>query len=376
MGKHDFKLMKHKDNEKKLYVPEFIEMLFNVKNKMLENIDAVNEDNPDETYQFFYRGQGVYFKENEDVYNKPFIFSNTNQAGDQKVLNSGENKLEEVENLPGIFRDGNLSKERIIYNKVKVECSKEFVDCKSHLDVLTKMQHYGVPTRLLDVTGNALTALYFACNDGIKKQLLENINNDENKFVKVVVYCTQTKNIKFPNSDTVSILSSLPLMNSHDLKEIEDTSYELIRNGVDKSVEFKNSLYADMWKKDIFNEFNENVIIKKLVHEVRNEKPGFENKIVPHDILKRFIVLSEKKNSRMIMQDGAFIIFGLYYPEIKNQDKEILKKYSLEDNISEMNIYIDQRCCVSILKELKDLGIKTSTVYPEMDRVAEELKNK
>ena len=37
-----------------------------------------------------------------------------------------------------------------------------FAACKNDIDKLTVAQHYGIPTRLLDVTGNALVALYFA----------------------------------------------------------------------------------------------------------------------------------------------------------------------------------------------------------------------
>ena len=40
---------------------------------------------------------------------------------------------------------------------------QSFSECKSALDYLVQMQHYELPTRLLDVTTNPLVALYFAC---------------------------------------------------------------------------------------------------------------------------------------------------------------------------------------------------------------------
>ena len=55
-----------------------------------------------------------------------------------------------------------LSHERDMYNEIRIECPQEFSHCKSHLDFLVHMQHYGLPTRLLDVTRNPLVALYFA----------------------------------------------------------------------------------------------------------------------------------------------------------------------------------------------------------------------
>ncbi len=36
-------------------------------------------------------------------------------------------------------------------------------------EVLIKMQHYGIPTRILHLTGNLLQALYFACEDSSNK---------------------------------------------------------------------------------------------------------------------------------------------------------------------------------------------------------------
>lgn len=40
-----------------------------------------------------------------------------------------------------------------------------FPDSDYPMILLAKLQHYGIPTRLLDLTHNAFVALYFACND-------------------------------------------------------------------------------------------------------------------------------------------------------------------------------------------------------------------
>ena len=102
---------------------------------------------------------------------------------------------------PSILRGPRLREnESRLYHELLIECPEEFEKCPSHLEKLVKMQHYGLPTRLLDITRNLLVALYFACE------------TRQTGYGELVLISVDQGDIKYPQSDTASILASLPVL--------------------------------------------------------------------------------------------------------------------------------------------------------------------
>jgi hypothetical protein len=237
--------------------------------------------------------------------------------------------------VPTLYRNRRLIlNENKLFKEFILRTPSDFLNDKSTLEKLVKMQHYGLPTRLLDLTTNPLVALYFACA------------SKEKKNGKVIVFKIPKDDIKYFDSDTVSILASLA-------KRPSTFNVEKI-------------MHLDIPKFNLEDE------IARLLHEIKEEKSYFQSIINPNDIERVVAVKVKQNNNRIIKQSGAFLIFGIKGK--KRIPAQIPLNWILNLGLKGVDFDIDNNSKDNILEELDILGINESTLFPELDNQARYLK--
>ncbi|MBB4607276.1 hypothetical protein GGR59_003557 [Xanthomonas arboricola] len=251
----------------------------------------------------------------------------------QEVFYRGHSNRAKYRLEPSIFRKdehGNFihrDAEDRMYRELLVSNSADFQGDVYTLDRLVRMQHYSLPTRLLDITSNPLIGLYFACKS--------HLDHDG----EVITFSMDRQQIKYFDSDTASCIANLARLPKESKESIDFSSYDV-------------------------RKFNQQKAVKRLLHFIKEEKPFFEGKLDPRHLRSVICVIGKHTNSRIAFQSGAFLLFG--------HDATLNEEGTPEIAVTRIGISNKH----TILRQLDQLNINESTVFPYIESSAKYIASK
>ena len=238
---------------------------------------------------------------------------------------------------PNVFRDGGLKNEYDIIQTALRQNPFEFRTL-TNFEILTKLQHYGLGTRLLDVTLNPLVALYFATEPGfVYKKGKDKRYSKEEPDGKLFYGFSPWHSI---DELGVQIAMTIPFVKFEEPYTIRDFLEHLFKTGVVQEDDYA-LLQAD----------NYNLFIQY--------------------IQSNYFIVATQSNERLIRQSGAFILPTAITVQKDGDDVgnyKIVKSHrTLDEEFDENYFKIPGEAKEQIRKELDFFNINESTMFPELE---------
>lgn len=248
--------------------------------------------------------------------------------------------------IPGIFRGNLLSYEADLVQLAFLRNPSDFKLLGSNFEKLAKLQHYGLPTRLLDVTSNPLVALYFACQTHKEFIMSEEYGKE---------YAEETDG---------AVFFQRAYCKGYDELEIKVISHVACTQLLGKTLE---DLLIDLVDEGIYTE--------GAALKCRDNKYRSLIEVLQND----YFVISNLNNERLIRQSGAFLVCGHYNVILdeKQIGKSVLQKANggLKSQFDGFYFHIPAEKKKEILDELDFYNINEGSLFPELEHQMTYIKN-
>lgn len=239
--------------------------------------------------------------------------------------------------IPNVFRGDKLNSEYYLIQNAIRQNPFEFRTL-TEFETLTKLQHYGLGTRLLDVTLNPLVALYFATATKIdylrgKDKRFKQVEMDGVIFYKYSPWHSV-------NELCVRIATVLPFIQIDETMTVEKLLSHLASHKVIDESEYGLLSIDDF---SLFIQY----------------------------IQKSYFIVSTHSNERLVRQSGAFVLptaLRIQNDDLSIGDRRVQKSYmSLNGEFSDDCFIVPSRCKAQIREELDFFNINEATMFPELE---------